>query len=496
MPINIWTAGGKPSAYNPLPSGTGNTVIIKGSTNYVLTFKAKSKSGGILEVRDTTSGGSDFWENITLNDDLKEFKISFNSKIDQNIFFIDQANKGDIIVIDIQLVERAIPARRTQNLWTNPTSYGVLPSTAPFVMLPTGKDYTVSFMAKSPSSATIKLTSFNNRNDLYLDVPLTPEFKEYKISWTESDFGRFNIADKDNKGDISITDIKVVDKTTATRRSSSKVATLRPKKNYVPDKASSWEAGHINSTGANTAGVNNIRLVDKQPIIGGGNYIIGSANAKLNTIFYYYDKSGNFLSTPNVYWANGTTFTVPLAATHYRVSVRNSDLAPIKPADVESFNIQIEEGSVRTAFEPYSVGNKVANLVPKKNRIPGFTDSRWVLSTGYLEGDAYISPAGLNPVATIEIDVDPNTEYTYVVPSDIGRFIVDGVTTPGNLAAYTSGSASRTFNTGANRRIKISISKSSAVVAQKATFRNPQMEKGSTLGAYEPYQLVNKTSNR
>jgi hypothetical protein len=107
MPINLWKGAGKPVSYSPLVNEAFASVL-NAHTDYRLSFKSKSNSNGVLLVTDTSINGRDIYQFVNLNSDSQLFVFDFLSKHSQNLHFIDSNAKGDIIIEDIQLIEKPL----------------------------------------------------------------------------------------------------------------------------------------------------------------------------------------------------------------------------------------------------------------------------------------------------------------------------------------------------------------------------------------------------
>jgi hypothetical protein len=101
MALNLWKIGGKPTSFNPLPSGWGNFVNV-GIGEFIVTFKAKSLSSTSLQFG---VGGEYIFQ--SLNTEFKSFQ--YVVKRPTNFYFYDVSSKGDIIIEDIQLVQKPLP---------------------------------------------------------------------------------------------------------------------------------------------------------------------------------------------------------------------------------------------------------------------------------------------------------------------------------------------------------------------------------------------------
>lgn len=105
MALNLWKIGGMSTSYNPLPTGTGNKLNI-GIGEYEISFKAKSDKGGKLRV--VNEGAVELLVYSQLTSEMREFRYTFKNT--RSYFLIhDYDAKGDIIIEDIQLVQKPLP---------------------------------------------------------------------------------------------------------------------------------------------------------------------------------------------------------------------------------------------------------------------------------------------------------------------------------------------------------------------------------------------------
>ena len=108
MALNLWTLGGQPANFNPIPSNHPRIII--GLGEYHFSCMARSATGGKLNVVDDNS--DDLLKNWTLTNEFKLYEASFKStKQNQNLWVQDFPNRtGDIEIKDIQLVEKPLGA--------------------------------------------------------------------------------------------------------------------------------------------------------------------------------------------------------------------------------------------------------------------------------------------------------------------------------------------------------------------------------------------------
>jgi hypothetical protein len=108
MAINLWKLAGKPTSYNPLPLTYVNFVPAPDYyKEYKFTFKAKSASNARLRVQAYLSSGAPVF---TLTNEFVQYTALLQPNSNSNnLFLYDLDNKGDIIIEDIQLVQKPLP---------------------------------------------------------------------------------------------------------------------------------------------------------------------------------------------------------------------------------------------------------------------------------------------------------------------------------------------------------------------------------------------------
>lgn len=119
MALNLWKLGGRQTSYNPLPVGYSGNNVMLGIGEFVVTFKAKTASNGSVSVQ--TEGAVDTNISIPLTTNLKMYSVNVVSKKQQNLWI--SANKGDIIIEDIQLIEKPLPKLTINGISDNPTDW-------------------------------------------------------------------------------------------------------------------------------------------------------------------------------------------------------------------------------------------------------------------------------------------------------------------------------------------------------------------------------------
>jgi hypothetical protein len=370
MAINFWTFGGKPASYNPLPTGWNHFINIE-ITSYVVKFKAKSTSGASLRVKtDTTATGMN--QLLVLTNTLSSFEFSFDNKAPQKFHFYDETSKGDIIIQDIQLVEKPLPKLTINGI------DGFL----------SGK-WSLSANARVVDDETLELNSLSTVNDISsLIVPVITG-QTYTIRKTEGN-GRFLLR-KESAGGDSIFSTSgtssftfTVDETfkgflyirldnnlnigtftfkkpmlnlgsTPTPYSKKTgermVMPIKPrvkvaKKNLFDGV---FEYGTLSTvSGVNSASDNSyMRTKNHLRCLPNATHTISNDKGYSNIIVIFYDEMLNFISFISS-GASPYTFTTPSNAKYIRFRYNG-----ISPLDL-STKAQLEQGTQPTHYEPYT----------------------------------------------------------------------------------------------------------------------------------------------
>jgi hypothetical protein len=152
-------------------------------------------------------------------------------------------------------------------------------------------------------------------------------------------------------------------------------------------------------------------------------------------------------------------------------------------------NIQLEEGSVATAFTPYAVqGNeKPMKYVPKKNLIQSDVNL-WEQGSGGIVSDTNATRIRVKNIVAIK----PNTSYSITTHPDYETyfFTFDRV---GTYITPIKDWGSTTFNSDSNTyfvRVIVRRKTQTAIFPSDISNVQLQLEEGSTATSYEPYTPV------
>jgi hypothetical protein len=515
MALNLWKVGGKPTSYNPLPTGFG-TVIVLGIGEYVLNIKAKSATNSVLRV---INGG--VANDVNLTPISTTYTVLFSRKSTDNVFLYDNASKGDIIIDSIELVQKPLPKLTINGIdgflsgkWSLHPNVTVVDDETLVLNATAGSQVSLVYFIVNPNTTytfsmyregRIRLGEFNS-SDALVGSFLYDDTSDASGNIVKS----FTTSSTTAKIRIELTGYTSA-KYTFKRPMLNLGSTPAPYEKKRGDKMvlpvakknlfSGFLVGYINATlttGLTSTNDSNYRTSNKFSVIGGKSYVISGANFNRN-IFRFYDSTGNYLTdiTANpVIAPNGSYFAQVFYAN------KNVD------STAGEGNFQIEEGSTASAYTPYSVqvNKKPSRLVPKKNLVNS-NDIVWRSSfnANYSVVDTRVTGTiAENNVIGYRVPVTPGKTYTIRfngTGGNTGGWRLYGYTnkpdysyTDGTSNGFTSysvlpGSPSiNTITIGANNNWLIVGFHGGNVLGSFMEY--VQMEEGTTLTAYEPYQLV------
>jgi hypothetical protein len=361
MAINLWKLSGQQTAYNPLPTPTQMITNLTPYKEYIFIFKAKSESGARLNVSSLTNTAFD------LTNFLKEYTHTFTCGSTSILYVNDINDKGDILIQDIQLIEKPL-----DKLTVNGLSGEVADWEQGSITAEGGT---------APSSTRIRLTNetaFLSGQTYTLSVPSGYEVIAHRgtslTSWGNTvvftaDKTRGRIAvKKTNDSPITpseITNIKPMLNLGSTQAPYSKKTGERmwvpgkpkvkvAKKNLLPSFYQ-WTKymGNPNILSANSVQVSTADRVEfVLPINNTKRYSlqsIGSNDATMS--IHWRDANNTFISDINIA-LNGLTKREDIQPPANSVKARIIVFGVGAMTKVD--NIQFEEGSVATPYEPYT----------------------------------------------------------------------------------------------------------------------------------------------
>lgn len=366
MALNLWKIGGKPTSYNPLPFGYQNIPINAG--DYVFKCKTKSSLGGTFEITET--GTDEFIQYFVLNSQFQDIVFTFSKKKSGEAFLIrDRFTTGDIIIEDIQLVQKPLPTLTINGIdgfnsgkWGLPSLVSrtddevTLNITSAFqtnwysISASPNQTYTLSFKEEMASGQMVAVEAKRDNNTT-ISTPgsitsgkntvtfTTPnETTKLWIITTGSTIGTYTF--KRPMLNLGTTPAPYEPK-----RGERMVLPSVKGKNLVPTDVSAWEQGTIGTLYNDlVASLNRIRslLVNYQI---GKQYTISCANG--------FEILANPGTTNNTVFGNPITFTATGALG--RIIVRKTDQSNLVPSDIVNAKPMLQEGTQPTAYEPYAV---------------------------------------------------------------------------------------------------------------------------------------------
>jgi hypothetical protein len=262
-------------------------------------------------------------------------------------------------------VKKVRPALDNEELWIDnkdqlplPTGWTYNPR-SPLVDKGT---YRVTFKAMSPTAGKIRVVD-NDSTSINQFIELTTEYKDYEVIFeSKRDYaGVLMLYAVLDKPDVYIKDISF-------KRYRDNKAKLIPKKNLFDFKSSEpiTVGGYINLTKTDS-------YVEADIKAGGYGFKFPAVPVKRNTNYVYSVKhdilKGDTLGI-RVHFMNTNTFSIAVrGATHHFFNSGENDSVELMyyagmAVDVDSiirvYDIQLEEGSIATDYEPYKLTNKQA----------------------------------------------------------------------------------------------------------------------------------------
>jgi hypothetical protein len=108
MAIDWWSLRGKPSSYNPLPIGFGNSARIPNG-DFLFLVRAKSPSGARLRAYTNPSYTKDTF--YPLSSEFKDYTFEIGVRGDDQAYIHDLSSVGDIVIESVKLIEKPVPVR-------------------------------------------------------------------------------------------------------------------------------------------------------------------------------------------------------------------------------------------------------------------------------------------------------------------------------------------------------------------------------------------------
>jgi hypothetical protein len=368
MALNLWKLAGKPTSYNPLPSGFGNNIPLQNIGGFTITFRAKSASNAQLEVFSSTNPRViDNYINLTPN--FQTFTYSFLTKSPDYISLYDYQNKGDIIIDSITLVQNPLPKLTINGVSNNSSDweqgtigangtlddtgyyYPIRVRTKDFIPLLPNTIYTIN--ANSGYEITYNLYD-SNKNGVFQNPWVT---KPYTFT-TGSNIAFIKVViKKTDSSNISPSDVLNTNlmlnlgsiPAPYSKKIGDRMVMPTPKKNLI----SAIEQGAILGTGfGNNDGITtrvrskNVIIIDQSK-----NYTISCIEPNKQVIVWtqlldgsYSQVQGAYANLPFTFSGNGIKAI--------RLQFRKSDDSAFIPSEITA---QLEQGTVATSYTPYAV---------------------------------------------------------------------------------------------------------------------------------------------
>jgi hypothetical protein len=537
MAINLWKLGGKPTSYNPL-IGEAFASILNANTSYRISFKAKSNSFGILMITDTASNGRDIYQFINLTPYLQTFSYDFTSKHTQNFHFVDTTFSGDIIIEDIQLIEKPLSKLTINGIdgflsgkWTINANAKViddetleLNATGTFQMselsIQVQGGQAVSF-SQDNQSARWDIDEHDKNGSIIVDHgsftgnktwTLNPITAVLKVKATNSTIGQhifrrpmLNLGPipapyEKKRGDVMVMPVPKKNLIPFPPTDSTRWVYWSPN---IPTVVGDYVRCILDTKKATTVGWNGNG--SKFSIVEGKMYILSfTARASRNGVVPNY----TYLMGGGIYGANKNLSPAMTSLTtewkRYEVSV----ISEITTASANVMlgltlatgnldgdwadfkDVQFEEGAIPTSYEPYNVqmNPKPRTKFPKKNLFDGRLEMGVIYGVNGQNGDSTnnIRSVGYTPIK-------PSTRYTL---SDYLNGVLNGasygitdVTYYDKNLSYISTVVKTSFNNNPTPSNAYYIRFRSATGYTDLSTK-VQIEEGSTATAYETYTEV------
>jgi hypothetical protein len=487
MSLNLWKIGGQPTSYNPLPLGYSNQVSLKGIFPFVLKLKAKSVSGATLFVQ--LNDGSQFFSTKILTSNLREYEFEYSPNKTVLLMLGDLNAKGDIIIEDIQLVQKPLPTLTINGIdgfksgkWTLHANARVIDDET-LELNATGNNQ-ISFIyqqVKPNQEYSIKFEGYGflyvdtrTPNDTIIQTKVSNREGVYKFT-TESNASQVRISFyNENLGAGKFTFRKPMLNLGSApapyekkRGTDSKMVLPTVKKNLF-NKTTAIQGKYITNDGTIwSSGISSVSdFIEIKP---NADYVgvslrNDSGNGVAGVVYYNASKqvigfnntSSNFKTPSNCYFVRLTVFDIEKA--------------------------QLEQSTYATPYEPYAVqvNKKPMRYVPKKNLFDGVLElGSYATANGSLfNSTTQVRNKNLIEVLSgkqytlkPEITLDTNLYFF-----DLSKAFISAVTVPlGGAITFTTPSNCKYFAFRYN---------------STDTTIKTQLEEGSTPTPYEPYQLI------
>lgn len=395
MALDYWKLGGLPSKYNPLPVGQFIGLPRLSRGDYIFSFTAYSPKGATLRVSDNVTTSR-----LVLTTTPKVYSVNFLNSNAQ-FWMNDEFNYGDIVVSDINIVQKPLPKLTINGIsgdvadWEQGTISGTTGlngasttriRTASFINVESIKSY--YFACKGYSFAAFQYDA----NKAFINNFGGSWFTDGGVLTTAPNARYIKLIIKIN--DVATIDASEIVKIRPMLNLGSTVLPYEPKKGekmYLPKvpkrvpkknfvRGESEQDVNAFNEGSGTSNTNNIWENGRLKVVNGSSndagrgqaikvkigttYIFncssqkGADGAKARIILGSADKLADYATTfiPSDS-PNGFTFTA-ITDTVWVRFLRNGSRDINNP--VYFWNIQLEEGTTATPYEPYTLVNPKA----------------------------------------------------------------------------------------------------------------------------------------
>lgn len=474
MSLNHWKLGGQPTSYNPLP----DSVYVESNIQnpLIVRFKAKSNSNAKLRIYRQPNSSYQQLTNV-----LNEYIVDVPYGDSNKIYLLDNTIENDIIIEDIQLVEKPLPKLTINGIsgevadWKQSTTFialngeiQVLPSTQYSISCTSG--FTVGFdeLANDgsktwivPSNSKTFTTKSNTKSlkpFLYKSDASTPSLDDLAKAKPMLNLGTIPAPYQKKIGERMV--LPVAKKNLWHKPNSYSPLPSTPNGNVYIKPGKYWLSFKYFSPSNSV-----IRLWNH-----------------VGTVKYIYPTAG-------VFGEYNEEITIPEGSNSF-IGIYDYN----KTNDVIINDLQLEQGTIATPFEPYQVqlNLKPKRKVPKKNLIPSFRDSRWNKHANLtVVGDyeAVLNVTGVWHHNTFILPVNNGKTYTLTIETNgIIRVYKTTEMIPSTIVLTDSG-GKFTVDSSYNGKITVSITNGEATSGQ-FIFKGLMLVEGSTATPFEPYQEV------
>lgn len=528
MAINLWEAEGKPTAYNPLPLSTVNRVYV-GIGDYTITFKANSPTKSLLKVGDI--GEQDLNQTLTLTNDFKSYTFTFKSSMYQQIYLYDLNSVSDIIIEDIKLVEKPLGVATINGVdgFLSGKWVSVYPATTTFIddetvqleVLTNGTTYTIDNYINVLPNTTYTLKADKGigtggyvirKDDGSVNYVNSQDIDSLGKTFTTDStttriylrlFNRVSIEGEKHVIKRPMLNLGSTPAPYEKKRGERMVLPVAKKNLYMGFKV------HPFSTSASVDVISDTKMIYTPDVVNRNGSVL--LNVKPNTNYHVSFSAisatiGNGrvaiwneeVTSPLVgYMPNNFTFN---SGNRHRIRLYIRNESVIEPITFE--NIQLEEGTTATPFEPYAVqvNEKVKMLVPKKNLIKPFTE--WALHPNAKVISPYeleLNSPTLNSESFIDCPVVEGQTYylNHAVLGSEGRIFIRTLDIQKNVLSsfHTNNYAPTSFPVPVGTKFFRVIFRNVAVNVD-IRYTQPTLTLGSVVEPFEPYKEGNRKSVR